>query len=156
MKKRTLFTLQIHSAVSLITNSSSELFVGMYNSKKVLLDMLKSIYPSYLSEYTEPMSIHELSTDELHEYISYHYMYWSNDIQKEMCTVIPGFSVDEMYDISDRWAFIKSEFVKDNKQKIINAIDPDKKMFFMFSLDENPKWEYQEKISEIMTRYHLG
>lgn len=32
----------------------------------------------------------------------------------------------------------------------------DKNLYFLFSLNENPNWEYQQKLEEVSTRYHLG
>ena len=41
-------------------------------------------------------------------------------------------------------------------KKYINGISPKKDMYFLFSIDENPEWEEQEKLELISTRYHLG
>lgn len=48
-------------------------------------------------------------------------------------------------------------FVTDeNREEVINKICPQKDMYFLFSINENPNWEMQEKLMLIMTRYHLG
>jgi hypothetical protein len=50
----------------------------------------------------------------------------------------------------------KKDFIKNNIEKIKAAIDLDGEKFFMFSLEDNPQWDYQEKFEEFATRYHLG
>lgn len=164
--KKTFFTIQIHSIVDLITNSSSELFVGTYDSKKIILNLIKEIYPCYLDEYEEIKSIDELSNDELDDYIQYNYMYnykyfdFKFDkfvYQNTPPRIIPGFKPEEMFDDPEyNTVYVKSFFVKDNYDKIIKNIDPERKMFFLFSKSDNPNWNMQEKLSKIMTRFHLG
>jgi len=43
-----------------------------------------------------------------------------------------------------------------NIEEVKDRIDPKRRMYFMYSLDENPDWDYQEKLMEIGTRLHLG
>lgn len=145
-----LFTINVHSVVDVITNSSSELFVGKHQSKEIMKEMIKQIYPNYLNEYEELKTINELSNNGLYVYISYHYESWRKS------NLIKGFSFDEMYEKKGDWTYIKNDFVEDNRERIINAIDPERKMFFLFSVDDNPDFEMQEKLENIMTRYHLG
>ena len=35
-------------------------------------------------------------------------------------------------------------------------LDPNKEMLFLYSIDENPGWDYQELLMNIMDRIHLG
>jgi hypothetical protein len=50
-----------------------------------------------------------------------------------------------------------NRFVTDeNKKEFIKRIDPDQTMYFLYSRGENPKWEKQEKLMKVGTRYHLG
>jgi hypothetical protein len=156
--KRVLFTLTPHSIIDVITNSSSELFVGKSQNKQEIKDLISEVYPNYLDEYEEVQSISELSNDELYTYISYHYHTWSNSKQSLENKLIPGFTINEMYEKTKRNDYsLKDNFVCDeNREKIIKGIDPNNDIYFLFSLNENPIWEYQEKLEEIMTRYHLG
>ena len=163
--KKTIFILQVHSVVDLITNSSSELFVGQYDSKKIIIYLIKSIYPNYLNEYSEIKSIDELSVYELEKYISYKYMYslkyydlkTGDIVYVDNPDLIPGFTKEEMFNEPEYdYVYIKSHFVKNNHKRIINSLDPERKMFFLFSLSDNPNWDMQEKLMEIMERYHLG
>lgn len=151
-----LFTLQFHSVVDVITNSSSELFVGLENSKELMVSLVKDIYPGYLDDYEEVRGIEDLTDDELEMYISYHYNGWSNSQQCMMHNV----TFDEMYETKvydyGSYTYIRSDFISDNRERINNSIDPERKMFFMFSRDENPDWEMQERLMSIMQRYHLG
>jgi len=161
-----LFTLQIHSVVDLITNSSSELFVGTYDSKNTVIELIRSVYPNYLEEYEEVKSIDELSIEELEDYIQYNYMYTYKyfDLKLDKYVyqhtpphIIPGFKPEEMFDTQCySTIYVQDFFVEDNYDRIINNLDPEKKMFFLFSKGDNPNWDIQKKLSEIMSRYHLG
>ena len=46
--------------------------------------------------------------------------------------------------------------VEENFEEIKNKLDPERELFFLFSLDDNPDWEMQERLSKIMERLHLG
>jgi len=152
-----LFIAKPHSMVDLITNSSTELFVGINKSKDTLMMLIEEIYPNYLHEYEPLKRIDELSNEEIHTYISYYYDRWSNSQQKTIHSLVPGFTKDEMYTKHKYGEFIKGDFVNDDtREKIIKGIDPNGSMLFLFSLDENPNWEMQEKLMDIMDRYHLG
>jgi len=150
-----LFKINPHSFVDVITNSSTELFVGQL-PKHELQKMIAKVYPNYLHEYAELKGTRELTNDELECYISYHYDRWSNRHQKTLKELIPGFSYEEMYKPRDEgnygWSFVTDE----TRQRVVDGIDPHGKMFFLFSLDDNPNWEMQERLMEFMTRYHLG
>jgi len=163
--KKIIFTTNIHSIVDVITNSSSELFVGHSDSKGELANLLKGIYPDYLDEYQELQHSSELTNEELDNYISYKYHTWSNEKQVMENKLIPGFTFEEMYEENegsdwDRYKMIKNnkwDFVFDgNRERVLAGIDPNNSMYFLWSKDENPNWEMQEAIWEVMERYHLG
>jgi hypothetical protein len=150
-----LFTLQIHSVVDLITNSSSELFVGTYDSKKTLIVLLENIYPDYLSEYEQLKNIDELSMNELAEYVYCRYQHY--DTNNTPVNVISEFTTDDMFEEPEYgWVYVKENFVRNNFDKIIKNIDPENNLIFLYSVDDNPNWSMQEKLMKIMTRYHLG
>jgi hypothetical protein len=44
----------------------------------------------------------------------------------------------------------------ENLEEVKNRIDPKRKTYFLYSIDDNPDWNYQKKFSKIGTRYHLG
>ena len=161
MKK--IFVFSIDHVIDIITNSSSELFILKGKSKEIVEEMIKSKYQEYRTEYNEIKNITELDADELDQYIDYEYFCY--DIPRDRCRLIPGFSFEEMYEIKKRFGrdcislkrnegyrFVTSE----NKEKIINGLSPNKDMYFLFSIDENPNWEMQEELMAIATRYHLG
>lgn len=159
---KTLFIIKPHSIVDIITNSSSELFTGFSDSKQALEDLIKHVYPDYLDEYVPLKHTSELSNDELEMFIHYNYHTWSNRRQKMITNVVPGFKFEEMYEMPE-WCkdrkeyYIKHDFVNDDtRDRVIQGIDPKSNTYFMFSKDENPNWEMQEKLMEIMDRYHLG
>lgn len=56
----------------------------------------------------------------------------------------------------DKW-HIRRFVTLQNHTEVINRICPEHNLYFMYSLDENPNWDYQEKLEEIGgIRYHLG
>lgn len=164
--KKQLFVIEPDHVVDIITNSSSELFVLEGETKQIVEELVSSVYPDYLSEYKNLKTTEELSEDELDIYISYHYDDYSRQKPTEL---IPGFTWEEMYQEDEKensnsyfrfrlkrnhgsWRFVTAE----NKQRIINGIDPNRKKFWLFSIDENPNWDMQESLMNIGTRYRLG
>lgn len=155
-----IFTCRPHSWVDVITNSSSELFTCHGESKERIEELIKNVYPDYLKEYEPVKSIDELTVADLYTYLSYRYERWSNSAQKFIRDTPCGISKD------DFWITIKSgineyttlneEYLIENKEKIIDAIDPNREMFFLFSLSDNPDYEKQELLCMFMNRYHLG
>ena len=151
-----LFTIKPHSIIDVITNSSSELFVGKSQSKDEIKELIKEAYPAYLTEYCEVKNISELTADELDTYLYYHYDGWSNYLQRTKQGVVPGFTKEEMYEVGEYGTYIKNDFTENNLDKIKEAIDPKNEMYFLFSIDDNPDWDCQENLMDIMERYHLG
>lgn len=158
--KKVLFTLNIDNVIDIITNSSSELFVLKSDSKEIVTSLLESIYPDFTSEYREPIQYKDMDEDEFESCI--HWLYgWSNE--KGECEVFPGFTFDELFEESPyQYQWKGKEFVwkkgvlEENKARIIQAIDPNNHLWFLYSIDENPRWEMQEQLMQIGTRYHLG
>lgn len=162
---KTLFAFTVDNVVDLITNSSSELFVFKSDKKRKILRLLAAIYPEYLNEYDELRTIDEISHDSLQNFISYHYNSWSNELQKQCFDLIPGFTFNEMYEtVVLRWGGERPpssythvrDITDETRKKYNDAIDPERKMFFLYSLDENPNYDKQLLLSQIGTRYHLG
>jgi len=52
--------------------------------------------------------------------------------------------------------WFKKDFVKKNREKINELIDPDDSLYLLFSLDDNPDFDMQDELSTIMQRYHMG
>jgi hypothetical protein len=149
---KSLFLFQPDHVLDIITNSSSELFVLRGQTKDIVREMILAVYPSFLNEYHDLKSSQELNVNEVHIYLTYHLAAGE---------VLPGFTKDEMYDLSreDRWAtrYVRHDFPSEkNLEKVLEAIDPHKKMFFMFSRGDNPDYDFQELLSSIGDRYHLG
>ena len=174
--KKVLFTINVHSIVDTITNSSSELFVGTSNSKEELIMLIENVYPDFRNEYEDIKHIDELDMGELENYFWFVCSAHQWPATKEMYPVLNGFTFDELYekeseekhwmgdydyklkdnriDKSNKWG--KCFITEENFEEIKNKLDPERKMFFMYSKGENPDWEYQEKLSCFMDRIHMG
>lgn len=161
--KRVIFVIQPHSIVDTITNSSSELFIIEGKEKELVEDIIRDIYPNYLSEYNELLSTKELSNSDLDTYLGYTFYTWGK--RKEQLTVLSGFTFDEMYienkdDKYEKYSLRYDDqynFVNDtNRERVIKALDPNNNLFFLFSLGDNPNFEMQEELELIGQRIHLG
>jgi hypothetical protein len=156
-KKLKMFVFQVEHTIDLITNSSSELFVLRGKSKQHVMELIQSIYPNYLNEYHEVKCIDELSCEEIETYIYQQYDdYWSEG--KSGKKIIPGFTFDEMYEPSSykQGSYHSRPVTDEMKDRYVVGISPKKDLFFIFSKNENPIWEEQEKLMTVATRYHLG
>ena len=145
------FATHLNSVVDVITNSSAELFVSIENDKKEIEQLLDKLDKGWRYEYHSPKNIDELSDEELREYCEFAYELWP--FGKEKPEPLPGFKYDEMF--SDD-GFLRANFFSKNREKIINSLDPEHKMVFLFSKFDNPSYELQKRISFFMTKYHLG
>ena len=180
--KKILFAIKVNNVVDVITNSSSELFVLKGETKNIVEEMITNIYPNYKNEYEEVKHISELTTSELNTYfdqISSEERSYNGNLMSTKYSVPDGFSFDEIYERQKDWRTgeIKepdrfgnisytlrnnsnetwgSFVTEDNIGELIKRLDPKGELYFLFSLDENPDWELQEKLMNIADRYHLG
>lgn len=171
-QKKVLFFLRVDNVIDIITNSSSELFVLNTETKEIAKALVSKVYPAYLSEYEEIKHISELTIDELDTYIQYHCSP-EHDVMKAITEgideyeypLLPGFTFEELYEKKDkkyssdsefklksnsRYRFVTENNFEEIKQKLGNNL------YFLYSIDENPDWDFQDKLSEIAERYHLG
>ena len=173
MKKRVIFAIGVNHSIDLITNSSSELFVLQGKTKEIVEEMVKNVYPEYRDEYDEVKHISELTASELDNFFSYATGSYCWPAKIEDYRIPNGFTFDEVYepdgkepawnghiqykvknnDPKDRWGNFVTE---ENKEWFLNKFDPERKMYFLYSIDENPKWDFQEKLMEVGERFHLG
>ena len=169
--KKIFFKIKVDNVVDLITNSSSELFVLQGNTKAIVEEMIKDIYPDYLEEYDELKSIRECSNSDIDMFLHYKCSLSFYPCKKSDYVVLDGFTFDEMYD-AEKPSYgnyisysLKNNgtkkyddfFVTDeNRERILNSLDPNNNTYFLYSLDENPNWDFQEKLQNIGERFHLG
>ena len=158
--KKKIFLFTVDNVIDIITNSSSELFVLKADSDKIVTELLETIYPDFRNEYDEPVLLKDLDAYAFNSYIEW-VSGWSEP--KEKCVVFEGFTFEEMYEESkyqSTWRpteyCMKDGFVEDNMDKILKSIDPTNSTWLLYSKDENPNWEMQEKLMQVATRYHLG
>ncbi len=174
MKK--IFIFCVDNTIDLITNSSSELFVLQGDTNDLVTEMIESVYPDFRTEYEEVKKMSDLTNNEIDGFLNYHCNPHMWPAKKEDYPLISGFTFEELYEAeSDEPAWnghlqyrlrnnVKNpthkwdtSFVTDeNREEVLKRIDPEGKTYFLYSLDENPNWDYQEKLMDIATRYHLG
>lgn len=170
-----LFVIQPQSIIDVITNSSSELFVFQGDSKDVIEEMIKDIYPDYENEYAQLESLRDSSVEELDSLMNWFTGSWIYPARKENYRIPGTFTFNEVYEpesdkpahngeiqyrLKRNWqgeskwdySFVTAE----NKDWVLDKLDPDHTMMLLYSLDENPNWEMQERLEQIGIRYHLG
>lgn len=162
-----LFIIQFDHCIDIITNSSSELFVLENQEGAIIEELIKSIYEDYEKEYEKPISLRDASEDQLESYLSNIILtksWYADNMELSEYSLIDGFTFDELYEPS-RWQTgrgklkydIKEDLVSpENRDRLISAIDPQNKIYLLYSKEENPNWEMQEALMDIGTRHHLG
>jgi hypothetical protein len=174
---KVIFAMYIESSIDLITNSSSELFVTEGNTKESVMQMLDSIEKCWVKEYAEPKRSDELTIDELNTYFEYACSPYKYPAKKSNYPVLKGFTFDELYEkvkdneklwyreesyrlknntINPRWEWDQNFVTEENKEEILNKLDPERKMWFIYSFGDNPDWELQKKLMNVAQRFHLG
>ena len=154
MTKRKLLVFNVSNVIDLITNSSSELFILSGNNMNEVKSLIESVYPNYLSEYQEVVSIDNISEEELDTYLTYEYNTWDDKL-----TLSKVFNIDPNVLYSNYSDFETKKYwhgrISDVGYSLIREKLP-KDMYFLYSINENPNWEMQENLMNIATRYHLG
>jgi len=161
--KKVLFAFNVDNVVDIITNSSSELFVLDGETREIVEEMIQSTYPGWSGEYERVKSTEELTKDELDTYTSFKYHNWNynrNETDRgarynEICGVEPK-DLYEGWEKRNEEKYWYGSLSDSGAEKLKKAMDPDNKMWFLFSIDENPNWDRQEELMNIGTRYHLG
>lgn len=164
-----LFVLKIDNCIDIITNSSSELFVLNSESQQIAKELIESIYPNYKSEYEEIVSLRDASTKQIDTYMSWiePEIDWFNHRKLSREEEIAYYkSAAEKYgmtpeDYYSNWDSRDNEYwyghiSEAGLRKSAETLDPGGKIFLLFSIDENPNWDMQEKLMEVASRYHLG
>lgn len=184
LQKKTLFVINANNVIDIITNSSSELFVLNGETESIVKEMIENVYPEYLTEYSDIVNINNLTNEQLNTFLRYHCSASCWPARKSQMSVLSGFTFDELYepdkdyhtgldkpaawngeiqyelrdnlpaDPERKW---HTSFVTDeNRDRIITAISKDIGNYFLYSVDDNPDWDFQEKLMQIGNRYHLG
>lgn len=172
-KKKVLFEIKVNNVIDVITNSSSELFVLKGETQEIVEEMIKDIYPDYKNEYEDLKPLKEVSSSNFRTYLDQTIednirIDYSKSKEDQKLSKINyytekarnfGFEPQDFYEdweneIKEQW------FYPDIKEEVIPTIakqlDPDSSIYLLFSKDENPDWDMQEKLEEIGIRYHLG
>lgn len=149
------FIFNIDNVIDLITNSSSELFIFQIEPKQSITELIESVYPGFRNEYEEPKWVGE-DMDIMIQYLEH-----SNLEPEELALQLGIPSKDlvtynEVWDKEHKWPEFNKDVLEICKDKILTIIDPKHSTYLMNSLNDNPDWEYQEKLESIATRIHMG
>ena len=156
---KTIFEFKLQSFSDIITNSSSELFTFINDDKETVEALIKAVYPDYRYEYEELINGKDLDFNLFEDFIS-------RTMLSYKISYLESFALNNGYEPSDFYvdwnyiveaskntkyffAEIKSEILEELRSKYINT-------WFLYSIDENPDWDMQERLETIGTRYHLG
>lgn len=180
MMDKVLFVFNIQSCSDVITNSSSELFVFNSASAKAVKELLDRGVPGWENEYEDPIKFSDMSEDRQEEYLDWILddLYYDDFKYKtpqkfndaiirryHKLTCLPKEEIPKLF---ENW----NEFELDDNTDIryyyfrLHLSDYGLKVFkdkycddiCLWSLDENPDWERQKKITYFCggQRYHLG
>ena len=149
-----IFEFNVDNTIDIITNSSSELFVLKGETKKIVEEMIRSVYPNFECEY-DFISLDDADDDQIDTYVSSAINSY-NDDEFSLCRkmkIKPDVLYKNfgMYGITSYW---HGEYSDEGRKEMIDFLP--KNTYLLFSKDENPNYEYQEMLSGIASRYHLG
>ena len=181
-----LFQFNIQSFTDVITNSSSELFVFNKGSKDEVINLLNLVYPNWRDEYNEPISLGEMDEEELECYFScikpFNYHTNETKYSTDQTYLATNFNIDpkilysnwkifdpsikfprrEDYKTVEDWdeAYEKYRNIA-HVQLVDNWVDLikpklDLNTICLYSISDNPNWDYQEILEGFAQRYHLG
>lgn len=151
--KKILFTFVVDNTIDIITNSSSELFVLEAQSEEHVKEMIREVYPNYLSEYEEVVSISTCSNGELGTYVDNEFGDWDDKMRiSNHFNILPEIMYENYHEHMNKYWYPR---ISDEGYRLIREKLP-KNLYFLYSSDENPNWDFQEKLSDIAQRYHLG
>ena len=173
--KKSLFVIAVDNMINLITNSSSELFVLNGETLNSVKELVENIYPEYKRDYREPIALRDADNSDVNTYInwvedsSYDRWYHTRNMSKEQRI---QYNIQEYIKQAQKYGLNPEEFFEnwDNRNDehyysnisskgydvIRKTLDPNGKIFLLFSHDDNPNWDMQEALMSIGERYHLG
>ena len=167
---KTLFVFQVQSFTDVVTNSSRELFVYT-GTEREIEKLLNNTVPGWENEYCSPVSLDNISKDDLETYMDYAYdsydwRHWNENITRENSMQTRwakelGIDPYKLYSNYDKWDPNSKDYkisqlhLRDGWDKLVKAKLP-KNLVFVFSRYENPDWDRQEIMMNYGTRCHLG
>lgn len=157
------FAVRVDSRVDLITNSSSELFVVKGDSVEDVKSMVSNVLdPSYASYYKDPVRLVDLEPDDFINFLWYMCFPGCSPTSSKKAYPVPeGFEFDELYkERGVAWNNVMQyelrEFTDEQAREMARKMDPDGRIYMIYSHEDNPPWESQEALERIGRRYHLG
>lgn len=167
---KTLFVFQVQSFTDVVTNSSSELFVYT-GTESEIEKLLNNTVPGWEDEYYSPVSLDNISKDDLETYMDYAYdsydwNSWDRVVTRKNSNQTrwaKEFGIDphQLYSNYSNWDPSSKDYkisqlrLRDGWDTLIREKLP-KNLVFVFSREENPDWDRQEIMMDYGTRYHLG
>ena len=173
--KKILFTISVDNTIDIITNSSSELFVLNGETLNSVKELVENIYPEYRGEYREIVALRDAKDSDVDTYVN-----WIEDSYYNTWDYTRGMSKEKrkQYNIQEdtkqaqKYGLSPEEFFENWNDRnneyyysrisskgydaIRKTLDPNGKIFLLFSHDDNPDWDMQEALMSIGIRHHLG
>ena len=165
MNTKILFEFNIQSITDIITNSSSELFVFKNRELNDLILIISTIHPYWDSEYYKPKQVNKMKDRDLISYLetvyggddfSYDVRYGPVTKETTNRTKVAkhfGLKPELVYENYENWDPNENRFsrLKYSPQGLetIRSMIPNN-AFAMYSKNDNPAWEYQEKFENVI------
>lgn len=155
---KTLFVFNVDSAVDIITNSSSELFIFEGQNIDLVEEMIKNVYPDYEDEYSTVRSVSDISgsnymvADILSRYVIHRRIQKAEEICREV-----GIKLEEMIpcrEYFDSYGDIRIPYEK--SAEIIKKYIKPLNLYYIVSHEDNPDPDWQDSLEMIGSRIHLG
>lgn len=154
---KVVFEFNVDNTIDIITNSSSELFVLKGKTRELVEEMIRNLYPDFEKEYRF-LSISDCASGignegDLDTYIDC--VEEDNSDEFSLCKKL-NVRPSKLYKNFGSYGlpYWYSEYSDEGKKLILEYLP--KNIYLLFSLDENPNWKMQEKLSTIASRHHLG
>lgn len=148
-----LISLNIDNVIDIITNSSSELFVMKSDSKELVYELIESACPTFRDGYYDPIRYKDMDESTFADCIETIYGSYSKD---KSLFLFFGFSVEEQlaYDNIAEYYDRKRSFLTENKDVLINQIDPNGLLWFLVPKEEH-EYIYKD-LAKLGTTYFMS
>lgn len=149
-----LISFSIDNVIDIITNSSSELFVMKSDDEAIVISLIEAVNPSYSNGFYGPLRYKDMDETTFAECIET--IYGSYSKEKAGLFLFSGFTFEEQFDYDSIAEYYdrKRSFLKENKAKLIQQIDPNGLLWFLVPKEEH-EYVYKD-LAELGTTYFMS